>query len=198
MLSWLHRGNEGLLRAAIPIPKSSESQEHCRPWPQPQGHALLPCPRETTNLESTSSIHCQWEQLCSPNPSPQPQGGWNWEEHREGSWVCGHPGSTGCHGCGAAIPDSCSLSPSGTSHRPHPAVLILPAAHSLGPGQHPPLQEQARVRSGRSSLLPAERILREEALGQSLWDGTPQACSLKSSFAFSNGSLGLLCPWGCL
>uniref|UniRef100_U3KLN1 Uncharacterized protein n=1 Tax=Ficedula albicollis TaxID=59894 RepID=U3KLN1_FICAL len=38
MLSWLHWGKKGLLLAAVPIPKSSESQEHCRPWPQPQGH----------------------------------------------------------------------------------------------------------------------------------------------------------------
>lgn len=131
-------------------------------------------------------------------PLHSPRVGGTGKSTGRGAGCVAIPGALGAMAVVLAIPDSCSLSPSGTSHRPHPAVLILPAAHSLGPGQHPPLQEQARVRSGRSSLLPAERILREEALGQSLWDGTPQACSLKSSFAFSNGSLGLLCPWGCL
>lgn len=66
-------GERGAAAGCNSHPKSPESQEHCRPRPLPQGHALLRCPRGT-NLESTSPIHCQWEQLCSPQLPPQPQG----------------------------------------------------------------------------------------------------------------------------
>lgn len=113
MPSWLYWGNERLLLAAIPIPKSSESQEHCRPQPQPQGHPLLQCPRENNKPGELQLNPLLVGTTLLPRP-PSPAPG---QVQRTGKSTGKAAGCVVLHSTSTAIPGAlCTMAVAQLSH----------------------------------------------------------------------------------